>query len=356
MGAMDVLAFSTVPTLPAGTGVVEVITEPAAHISEALADLADAGLTVTGPSVTMTHPLARHLSRTAVIHRFERPADYTARGLVEFAAWAMDLNCVFRIGNGPFRNVDGENLLAPGNEVKVPVHPEARNRRLRNLRSLREAGYYLNEELPAVPADAELILRDPAEVTHRLCALSVIAVAAGHLLRGYLPPADDLIAGVDLRFTAREQGFLDAIFSGRTGVTPALTAEAVTFRDAAFAAEALGWALTLVDAPPSRTTAWSFTADDWRDATDPALPGEVLDAGCAVVLAGTGVLRDPSRILEALDLVHVVHHSLEVGAGAGVGEYDWATGSLPLVARAWTRALAWICAPGSGWGEAERLI
>ena len=34
---MHVLAFSTVPTLPAGTGVVEVITEPAAHISEALA-------------------------------------------------------------------------------------------------------------------------------------------------------------------------------------------------------------------------------------------------------------------------------------------------------------------------------
>lgn len=352
MGAMDVLAFSTVPVPPAGGDDVQVITEVAGYVSEALADLADAGLTVTGPSVTMTHPLARHLSRTALIHRVERPDDYTARGLAEFADRAMDLNCVFRIGNGPFRNVDGENLLAPGNEVKVPVHPEARNRRLRNLRSLRAAGYHLNEELPVVPADAELILRDPAEVTHRLCALSVIAVAAGHLLRGYLPPADDLIAGGDLHFTARERGFLDSVVGTRTGVTPALTAEAATFRDAAVAAEALGWTLTLVDAPPSRTTAWNFTAADWRDAAHPALPGEVLGTGCAVLLARTGTLRDPSRILEALDLAHVIHHSLEVGPE----EYDWATGSVPLIARGWTRALAWVCAPGSGWGEAERLI
>lgn len=123
---MHVLAFSTVPRIAPDVGAEEVFTRPqeiGQLIGDSLNDLAEAGLTVTGPSVTQVHPLARHISRSAAIYRFERDSGYTARRLAEFAPWAQAHNLVFRVGNGPFRNQDGENLAAPGTKSRCRCTP-----------------------------------------------------------------------------------------------------------------------------------------------------------------------------------------------------------------------------------------
>lgn len=371
---MNLLAFSTVPVVAAGQDWVTVVTDPGALtvlISDALRDLAEAGVTVTGPSVTLVHPLARLISRTAVVYLFEREPDYSARHLSEFQGWAEHINCVFRIGNGPFRNQDGESLSSPGMEVKVPVHRQARDRRVHTLRSLRGVGYDLDEGLPVVPAESELVLRDPTEVVHRLVALSVISTAAAHIQQKTLPPTDDLVVGFDLVYTARERAFLSDIAAARGRLFDArrsysipspLVELAVTFRGEQDAAEALAWALSLRDMPKERTDSDAFNAGVWQKSTAQAFPAEILETGYAVLLMESPGLRQRSEILETFDLVHVLHHSAEVQARqeSGVGGERsvgaWARSGLPLIARSWNRALAWICSPRSGWGEAERLL
>lgn len=371
---MNLLVFSTVPVVAAGQDWVTVVTDVGALtvlISDALRDLAEAGVTVTGPSMTLVHPLARLISRTAVVYLFEREPDYSARDLSEFQGWAESLNCVFRIGNGPFRNLDGESLSSPGMEVKVPVHRQARDRRVHTLRDLRGVGYDLNEDLPVVPAESELVLRDPAEVVHRLVALSVISTAAAHVRQETLPPTDDLVVGFELIYTARERAFLGDIAAARgmlfdahgsSGIPPPLVELAATFRGEQDAAEALAWALLLKELPNERTDSDVFDAEAWQKSTSETLPTEILETGYAVLLAQAPGLRQRDEILETFDLVHVLHHSAEVAVRQGAGDGRkgalgaWVRGDISLIARSWNRALAWICSPRSGWGEAERLL
>ncbi|RNE49952.1 DUF4272 domain-containing protein [Corynebacterium alimapuense] len=379
IGDMDVLVFSTVPIVsPVGASVTaweEAIYEPA-EIADlrilALQDLAEAGLKINDASVTRSHPLARLISRAVVVYRFRREESYSARQLGEFADWAEELNCVFRIGNGPFRNLDGESLLAPGREVKVPVHPEARNRRLRNLRSLRQAGYELNEELPVVVGDAELILRDPVEVSYRLCALSLVAASAGFITQGNFPPVEQWGPELELvehSLNPRERSFLDDVWKAwRISVSgsgivapspvpsPALIAEAATFHAESFAVEVLAWVLGQVEVAPSRLRAWDFDAEMWKVGDLEALPRCIVNDGCAVLLLQEQVLREPAVIIEAFDLAHVLHHTIEAGDRLWRQRPDWAEGNLPTIARAWTRALSWLCSPNSVWGQAERLL
>ncbi|MFC6146766.1 DUF4272 domain-containing protein [Corynebacterium nasicanis] len=352
---MDVLAFST-ETAPADVpGPVEVFTHPrdiAVFVEEALRDLAEAGLQVTGPDVAEVHPLARHISRSQVVYRMARDADYTARQLVEFAVngryW------VFRVGNGPFRNLDGENLAAPGQGVKVPVHLDAYRRRQKNLRTLRQAGLELNEQIPLIPAEGEVRLRDHAQVVYRLGALALVVDAARSVGEGVLPQADDLVAAEALAgpsLTERERGFLAelgtlraAAFAGVQVECPtALQAEAELFRRSARAVEALAWAAQLLDLPPQRTRAWDFDVREWAGEAAPELEGETT----ATLLARSPGLRGVTQILEAFDLVHILHHGLE--------DPDAET-DMAGIAGQWTKALAWICWPTGAWGEAERLL
>lgn len=327
---MHVLAFSTVPRIAPDVGAEEVFTRPqeiGQLIGDSLNDLAEAGLTVTGPSVTQVHPLARHISRSAAIYRFERDSGYTARRLAEFAPWAQAHNLVFRVGNGPFRNQDGENLAAPGNEVKVPVHADAYRRRVRNLRSLRQAGLELDEGIPVIPAEAEVRLRDPAEAAYRIGALSVVAVTAAHLLDGTFPPADDVIAELRLvgpALTPLERGFLDDVgrarrqlfaAAGRPRIPAPLRRRAALLGRSRHAVEALCWALQLDDLPPARTRAWDFEPEVWRSGASAAAGERVLEQGTAALLAQSPVLRGATPLLEAFDLAHILHHGLSAEEG-----------------------------------------
>jgi len=363
MGIMDVLVFSTVPAVAPEVGPddgpVAVLTDPrhlSALIGEALGDIAEAGLQVTGPDVTQVHPLARHVSRSQVIYRFTRPEGYTARQLTEFAGWAR--YCVFRVGNGPFRNLDGENLAAPGKGVKVPVHADAYVRRQRNLRTLRQAGLELDEQIPVIPAEEEVVLRDVTRVLYRLGALLVVVDAAEHIRQGVFPSADELVAGRSLvvdSLTGRERGFLEdvgrarqAAFStspdGGGPVIPVqLRAEAEMFARSARAVEALAWATQIIDLPPPRLRAWDFDPRAWE-----AGPESLAEETTATLLARSPGLRGVTQLLEAFDLVHILHHGLAGEAGDG--------GPVPLIAEQWTKALAWIMSPRSAWGEAERLL
>ncbi|QGU05658.1 hypothetical protein CETAM_12130 [Corynebacterium comes] len=360
---MHVLVFSTVPHIAPDAGPAEAFTHPQdlrQLIRDALQDLAEGGLTVTGPLVTQVHPLARHISRSAVIYRFERHEGYTARRLVEFAPWAQSLNCVFRVGNGPFRNLDGENLAAPGGEVKVPVHVEAHGRRLKNLRSLRQAGLELDEQTPLVPAEAEVQMRDAVEVSYRIGALAVVAVTAAHLLDGTFPPADEVITELGLvgpSLTPLERGFLDDVgrarrllldAAGPPRIPDQLRRQAALLERSRYAIEALAWALQLIDLPPGRTRAWDFDRGAWRRGALTYSGAGALEQGTAAVLALAPGLRGVTQLLEAFDLVHILHHGLR-GGGGGRGE-------LPVIAEQWTKAMAWLFAPQSGWGEAERLL
>lgn len=353
MGCMDVLVFSTVPTPVAVPGPVEVFTSPrdvGVFIEVALRDLAEAGLRVTGPDVTRVHPLARYVSRSQSVYRFRRGEGYTARQLTEFAGWGQF--CVFRVGNGPFRNIDGENLAAPGKGVKVPVHPVAYHRRQRNLRTLRQSGLELNEEIPVPPAEEEVRLREHALVVYRLGALSLVVDAARHVRAGTVPQADDLVAVrelVDASLTPRERGFLGDVggaraaafdVGGRVEFGEALRAEAELFARSAWAVEALAWVVGVCDLPPQRTRAWDFEEGAWREAEPPGLEGETV----ATLLARSPGLRGVTQVVEAFDLVHILHHGLDGDSPVGV------------IAGQWTKALAWVMAPGSAWGEAERLL
>lgn len=357
---MHVLVFSTVPHIAPDVGPAEVFTHPqdlGQLIREALHDLAEGGLTVTGPCVTQVHPLARHISRSTVIYRFGRDERYTARQLVEFARWAQSRNCVFRVGNGPFRNLDGENLEAPGREVKVPVHADAHRRRLKNLRSLRQAGLELDEQTPLVPAGAEVQVRDAVEVVYRVGALAVVTVTATHILDGTFPPADEVIAELGLvgpSLTPLERSFLDDVgrarrslfdAAGPPGIPARLRRQAVLLERSRHAIEALAWALELIDLPPGRTRAWDFDGEPWRKGASICSGVEVLEQGTAAVLVRAPGLRGVTQLLEAFDLVHILHHGLDGGGG-----------ELPTIAEQWTKAMAWLFAPQSGWGEAERLL
>lgn len=359
MGCMDVLVFSTLPTVApevgSDVGPVEVFTDPrhlSGFIAEALTDVAEAGLTVTGPDVTQVHPLARHISRSQVIYRFGRPEGYTARQLLEFTGWGR--YCVFRVGNGPFRNLDGENLAAPGKGVKVPVHADAHARRQRNLRTLRQAGLELDEQVPVIPAEEEVVLRDVTRVLYRLGALLVVVDAAEHIRQGVFPSADELVAGQSLvldSLTDREWGFLEdlgrarqAAFVGDGPEIPAqLRAEAEMFARSARAVEALAWAAQIVDLPQQRLRAWDFDPQAWGSA-----PVDLADETTATLLARSPGLRGVTQLLEAFDLAHILHHGL-----AGEADND---SPVPLIAEQWTKALAWIMSPRSAWGEAERLL
>ncbi|MDO5511904.1 DUF4272 domain-containing protein [Corynebacterium sp.] len=355
---MDVLVYSTVsePVSELEPVSAEVFTHPrdvAVFIEAALVDLAEAGLQITGPDVTRVHPLARHISRSQVIYRFTRDDGYTARHLVEFADWGR--YCVFRVGNGPFRNLDGENLAAPGQGVKVPVHLDAYRRRQKNLRTLRQAGLELDEQIPVIPAEAEVRLRDHAEVVYRLAALSLVVDAARHVRHGSVPPADDQVAAqewVDASMTVRERGFLAdvgaaraaAFDDGRVVVPAGLRSEAELLLRAEWAVEALAWAAQLRDLPPQRLRAWDFDARVWATA-EPA-PGA--EDSPAALLMSSARLRGVRQLLEAFDLVHILHHGRDCA--------DRHTARIALIAEQWTKALAWILAPTSAWGEAERLL
>lgn len=360
MDRMHVLAFSTVPRVAVDLGAAQVFTRPGELgrlTGEALGDLAEAGLTVTGPSVTQVHPLARHISRSAVIYRFGRDDSYTARRLAEFRAWAQPFNLVFRVGNGPFRNLDGENLAAPGNEVKVPVHVDAHRRRVRNLRALRQAGLEPDERIPVIPAEAEVLLRDPVEVVYRIGALAVVTVTATHLLGRTLPPADEVIGELGLvgpALTALERGFLEDVgrargllfdAPGRPAVPADLRRRAALLERSRHAIEALTWALQLDDLPPARTRAWDFDGEAWRVGAPSGVAARSLERGTASLLLRAPELRGVTQLLEAFDLAHILHHGSAVGKG-----------EVPVIAEQWTRAMAWLVAPGSGWGEAERLL
>ncbi|MCS5479753.1 DUF4272 domain-containing protein [Corynebacterium sp. YIM 101645] len=360
MGGMDVLVFSTVPQTAPGAEPVEVFTHPrelGGIVSGALEDLAEAGLTVTGPSVVDVHPLARHISRSAVVYRFARGEGYTARHLIEFAPWATARNCVFRVGDGPFRNLDGENLQAPGREVKVPVHVDAHSRRLRNLRSLRRAGLEPAEQIPVIPAEAEVQLRDSVEVVYRLGALAVVTVTARHILDGTFPPADEVLGELELvgpALTPRERSFLDEVGQARRSLFDApappriprpLRQHAGLLHRSCHAVEALSWALQITDLPPGRTRAWDFDPEVWKGVSASGPAEEVLRLGTAALLVQAPGLRGLTQLLEAFDLVHILHHGLAEGEGG-----------LPVIAEQWTRALAWLCAPWCAWGEAERLL
>lgn len=357
---MDVLAFSTVPQITPDIGPTQVYTHTqdlTRLIGEALEDLAEAGLTVTGPSVTQVHPLARHVSRSAVVYRFQRGDDYTSRQLIEFAPWAQVHNCVFRVGNGPFRNLDGENLGAPGRAVKVPVHVDAYRRRQKNLRSLRQAGLELDEQIPVIPAEAEVQVRDGVEVVYRIGALAVVTVVAAHILQGTYPPADEVIAElalVDSSLTPLERSFLDSVgrarrslfdAAGPPGIPGQLRERAVLLYRSRYAVEALAWALQVIELPPARTHAWDFEAGLWEKGAPAGVEVSMLERGTVALLAQAPGLRGVTQLLETFDLAHILHH------GFGAGERE-----LPVIAEQWTKALAWLFAPRSGWGEAERLL
>ncbi|MDO5670068.1 MAG: DUF4272 domain-containing protein [Corynebacterium sp.] len=348
---MDVLVFSTVPMPVAVSG--EVFTSPqdlGVFIEEALRDLAEAGLTVTGPDVVRVHPLARHISRSQVVYRFYRDEEYSARQLTEFAGWGQF--CVFRVGNGPFRNIDGENLAAPGKGVKVPVHPVAYHRRQKNLRTLRQSGLVLDEEIPVVPAEEEVRLREHVQVVHRLAALRVLVGAARQVSAGAVPQADDLVAArelIDASLTPRERDFLGDVgvaraqafeAGGRVELADSLRAEAELFARSAWAVEALAWVVGLVDLPPQRTRAWDFAERVFVEAAPTVLEGET----AATLLVRSPGLRGRTQVLEAFDLVHILHHGWDDD------------GQVAVIAAQWTKALAWVIAPWSAWGEAERLL
>ena len=352
-GGMDLLVFSTVPDPVDLPGPVEVFTHPrdrAVFVEDALRDLAEAGLRVTGPDVTQVHPLARHISRSQVVYRLQRDDSYTTRQLIEFADWGRC--CVFRVGNGPFRNLDGENLAAPGKGVKVPVHVDAYRRRQKNLRTLRQAGLELDEQIPVIPAEEEVRLRDHAQVVYRLGALALVVDAARHVREGSLPQADDLVAAQELvasSLTARERGFLADVGAaraaafddgGRVEFPAGLRAEAELFARSAWAVEALAWAAQLVDLPPQRIRAWDFDARAWEAPTPETREGETT----VTLLARSAGLRGVTQLLEAFDLVHILHHGVDSDDPGAV------------VAEQWTKALAWVIAPDSAWGEAERLL
>lgn len=364
MGLMDVLVFSTVPApsavaVSAGpSGLYTLPQDLGAFIGDALEDLAEAGLTVTGPDVTQVHPLARHISRTQVIYRFDRSPDYTARQLTEFADWAQ--YCVFRVGNGPFRNLDGENLAAPGKGVKVPVHLDAYLRRQKNLRTLRQAGLEVNEQIPVIPAEEEVRLRDGAQVVYRLGALRMLIDAARLIREGVFPPADEMLsekALVDDALTEREQGFLEdvgrarqAAFSDGSGemIPPALRSEAEVMLQCLPAMEALAWSIQLIDLPPQRLRAWDFDLRVWREAQPGALMEELRDETTATLLVRSPGLRGVTQLLEAFDLVHILFHGLD--------PEDEGLAEIRALAEQWTKALAWIVSPFRAWGQAERLL
>lgn len=371
---MEVLALSSVPVVraPAGLGDGEIAAayspDPVSRrrlrdlIQSALSDLSDAGLAISAPSVRGVHPLARHISRSVVAYTFLRGEDYGLLQLREFQALAENANCVFRIGGGPWRNIDGENLQAPGREIKVPVHPQARNRRLLTVRELVRAGIDVDEELPAVAAEEETILRDRGEIIERMSAVAVIARTAQNLAAGAFTPADELMGGAAdaSGLTHREARFLRSVHRARAhamdggGAVPEqLRRQASHFHGARFVLEALAWVVGAVEVDPARVRAWEFDPGRWLSEADAELPRRILAHPAPI----DGELRGLSDILEAFDLVHLLHHS--IGSAAEMGnrpQLEWSEGEVPDMARAWVAALAWVCQPLAEWSQAPRLL
>ncbi|WIM67455.1 DUF4272 domain-containing protein [Corynebacterium breve] len=328
---MHVTALSTVP--PADPRFSRCAPE---RVAELIGMLADAGLTVTSPNISTTHPLARLVTRVAAIYEYERSNAYTASQLAEFSSLADEGPVVFQIGNGPLRNVDGENLQAPGMEVKLPVAADAYRRRYSSISALSQQGLDVDSSVPPVIGAAEAVLRPAGEIERMQRAHATVGHIAAELALGEAPETDDVVAVDRALLTVREKQFLQDVGSllvpGRKfEMSEALQERAWLHLESVAAAEALAWAIGNAEVPEGRLRAISCEPVAWM---------------MGAPATGNAVVRSLEDILDAFDLNHLVHHSAP----------DWVGSEGARMAAGWNRALGWALWPKGEWGQSERVI
>ncbi|MHA2789942.1 DUF4272 domain-containing protein [Corynebacterium sp. S7] len=312
----------------------------AENISETIGSLinalADAGLPVTGADVADSHALARLVTRAAAVYQFYRDEDYKPVQLVEFSDLAAQGPTVFQIGNGPLRNIDGENLQAPGMEIKVPVAEDAVRRRQSSISKLDARGYAVDSAVPPVLGIREARLRPADELRAMMRIQSLVGHIAGLVLAGEPPETDDLVSVGRELMSPRERDFLREVGAmmapgERFSVSSSLYDEALVHLTATAAAEALAWAIGRIEVAGSRLHASELDPAAWR-----------ID----VLRSGDGQLKSVEECVVALDLVHLLHHS----------QPDWLDSEGKRIARGWNRALGWALWPEGQWGQSERVI
>lgn len=322
---MRVTVLTTVPSSNAPA------TDVQATVARLIDEFADAGLVVTGPDIRSTHPLARLVTRAACVYELYRDDHYTPLQLSEFVHLASLGPTVVQVGNGPVRSVDGENLQAPGNDVKVPVAEDAVRRRLSSLSAMRGLGH----DVPPVLGRAEARLRALPELEAMMRAQALVGQVAALVMAGRAPESDDLVSVGRGLMGTRERDFLREVgrrvAAGGFEVSDGLYREAQVHLTAVAAAEALGWVLGRVLVDDARVIPARMDPEAWVMGA----PG-----------GGSGELRGMEEILDAFDLAHVVHHA----------EPEWMAREGRRIARGWNRALGWALWPGSQWGQSERVI
>ncbi|WP_156802475.1 DUF4272 domain-containing protein [Corynebacterium lubricantis] len=298
--------------------------------------LADAGLPVTGADVTSAHALARLVTRAAAVYQFYRDEAYKPVHLVEFSDLADQGPTVFQIGNGPLRNIDGENLQAPRMEIKVPVAIDAVRRRQSSISELEARGYDVDASVPPVLGIAEAQLRPADELRAMMRTQSLVGHIAGLVLAGETPETDDLVSIGRELMSPRERDFLREVGSmmapgARFSVSSSLYDEALVHLTATAAAEALAWVIGRISVPGTRLNAVELEPVAWRITT---------------LRSGDGQVKSVDECVSALDVAHLLHHS----------QPGWLDEEGQRIARGWNRALGWALWPAGQWGQTERVI
>ena len=249
-------------------------------------------LSLGGQQMTaMKYRLMRHIQR--VQHQFSMNVE--EEDLEAFSAWAHAANAIVFLPDGLICDCQGRMLLNAEGETEegasVPYPEDARARKARSLRRLRELGVRVPEGIPPVIGETEADLRPASEVAKRAMALFLVAVRAEVIAQRRGPSAGELKDRLPLAAEAvspAEEAFLEAaepdekqvpIFSWRYELLLALQ-----------------WALGMVPDLPLPTEVCDV----------PPLARRMFDAN-AERFAGDAILRTAGEILDALDLHYRLH-------------------------------------------------
>ena len=244
--------------------------------------------------------LLNHALRTQRHFSFE--IDVTA--VPALADWARRTNAILFLADGTVRDPELRTLFDPGGDEdgRLPYPADAEARRQRS-RAHAEAEFALRspDSLPPVIGAGEVVFRPAAEVAARASALMAVAVRAEGQNEGDPLPPEMILERIPLAEAAlspAERAFLfDDTPDGQAVANALWRYEALT---------ALLWALDEIDTLP----ALSGICDV------PLIAGLMVRRGAA--LATGARLRDPSKILDALDLTFRLHWSLVDARQKGV--------------------------------------
>lgn len=155
--------------------------------------VAERGWEPFGGMMPQLYALIQHIRAVKIEYRFERPDNYSAADLREFADWGSQANAIFVLPDGSVRDAQGRDLLDPDAGGVVPRTGASLHRRDQVRSQLAERGVIVPGHLPPVRSEVELTPADPAEVLNRAVVLAVIAGLSEEVYRGDDIDLDDVV-------------------------------------------------------------------------------------------------------------------------------------------------------------------